>query len=221
MSAARIDSPESREALGELCRNYYEPVLAYLKRVGEDEDAAHDFFQQLLEGRKLENLERERGRFRSYLLGALKHFLSHRRAHQNAKKRGGGAEQFSLNETGAGPPVEDPKTAPPDAWFDQQWAMAMLSRALARVEDACRKAGNETQFQHLSPWLTGEAEHGDQAELAQRAGIPPNTLKSAIHRLRRKFREAVKEEIGRTLADSSNLEDEMEALFAALGGRST
>ncbi|MFT5470420.1 MAG: DNA-directed RNA polymerase specialized sigma24 family protein [Verrucomicrobiales bacterium] len=219
MSAAHGNSTESRDALAELCQNYYDPVLAYLKRVGENEDAAHDFFQQLLEGDRMQKLEREKGRFRSYLLGALKHFLSHRRSHQLAAKRGGGAEQFSLNETGAGVAIEDPGAAPPDIWFDQQWAMAMLSRALTRVETECREAGTETQFQHLSPWLTGEAEHGDQAGLAERTGMPINTLKSVIHRLRRRFRAAVKEEIGRTLADPSRIEDEMEALFAALGGR--
>ena len=222
MSAAQGDSTESREALAELCEHYYEPVLAYLKRAGHDRDGgardlAHGFFEDLLGGRRLSHLERERGRFRSYLLGALKHFLSHQRTYAQAVKRGGQAEQFSLNETGT-EMISEPGTLPPDAWFDQQWALALLSRALAVVEDECRAAGNESQFQLLSPWLTGEAEHGDQAEVGKQIGVPPNTLRSMIHRLRRRFRQAVKDEIARTLVDSANVEEEMGALFAALGG---
>ncbi len=211
--SARGDSVESREALRLLCDNYYEPVLAYLKRTGRDRDVAHDFFSHLLEGNRFEHLEREKGRFRSYLLGALKHFLSHQWARSQAGKRGGAVESISLNETGVEVAGE---TLPPDVWFDQQWALALLGRALARVESECREAGNETQFTHLSPWLTGEAEYGDQAELAGKVGVPPNTLKSIIHRLRRRFRQAVKAEISDTLVDSEDVDTEMAALFSAL-----
>ena len=96
--------------------------------------------------------------------------------------------------------------------------MALLARALASVEAECESEGTGMQFQHLSPWLTGEAEYGDQAALADQAGIPLNTLKSVIHRLRRRFRRAVKAEIARTLADPKDVDTEMTALFAALGG---
>jgi RNA polymerase sigma-70 factor (ECF subfamily) len=226
--SARGDSSESREALSELCEHYYEPVLAYLRRAGENRegearDLAHDFFADLLQGHRLDRLEREKGRFRSYLLGALKHFLSHHRSRQRAQKRGGDAgPSFSLNETGVelreGQALEDMKAMPPDTWFDRQWAVTLLDRALALVESECEAEGNATEFQHLSPWLTGEAEHGDQSALADRIGISPNTLKSTIHRLRRRFRHAVKAEIARTLSDSSDVETEMAALFAALGG---
>lgn len=91
-----------------------------------------------------------------------------------------------MNETGAGEVAGG--SLPPDAWFDQQWVLALLRRALTRVELECRDCGNETQFQHLSPWLTGESEYGDQAELAEKVGVPVNTLKSTIHRLRRRPR---------------------------------
>ncbi|MGY8640948.1 MAG: sigma-70 family RNA polymerase sigma factor [Verrucomicrobiales bacterium] len=173
----------------------------------------------MLEGNRFEHLEREKGRFRSYLLGSLKHFLSHRFARSQAAKRGGNAESYSLNETGAGEVAGG--SLPPDAWFDQQWALALLRlallrRALARVELECRDEGNETQFQHLSPWLTGESEYGDQAELAEKVGVPVNTLKSTIHRLRRRSRKAVKAEISEMLLDSADVENEMTALFAAL-----
>ena len=217
--ASRGSTVESRESLRVLCDHYYEPVFAYLKRTGRDRDVAHDFFAYLLEGNRFEHLEREKGRFRSYLLGSLKHFLSHRFARSQAAKRGGNAESYSLNETGAGEVAGG--SLPPDAWFDQQWALALLRlallrRALARVELECRDEGNETQFQHLSPWLTGESEYGDQAELAEKVGVPVNTLKSTIHRLRRRSRKAVKAEISEMLLDSADVENEMTALFAAL-----
>ena len=225
--SAKGDSTESRNALQNLCEHYYEPVLSYLKRAGYDRDdgardLAHDFFADLLGGQRLELLDREKGRFRSYLLGALKHFLSHQRERERAEKRGGKAKGISLDETGAEfrekASLEDRKTLPPDAWFDQQWAIALLGRALATVEKECREDGRETQFQHLCPWLTGEAEYGDQAALAEKVGLPANTLKSTIHRLRRRFRAAVKAEIAETLTDPEQVENEMSALFAALVG---
>lgn len=216
MSAAAGDSTEAREALTELCQDYYEPVVAYLERSGCGRDVAHDFFEDLLTENRLKLVDRDKGRFRSYLLGALKHFVGHQREKARATKRGGEATHFSLEET---PPVEDANSAPPDVWFDQQWAIALLGRSLQIVEAECRESGAEEHFQHLKPWLTGEAEYGDQAELATRVGVPANTLKSTIHRLRRRFRNAVKAEIERTLVDTANVDAEMEALFAALSDR--
>lgn len=227
MLEARGDSPGARDALAELCEHYYEPVLAYLRRSGEAgetdaRDLAHDFFADLLQGHRLDRLDRERGRFRSYLLGALKHFLSRRRSRLGAEKRGGGAAPVSLNETGfevrEGGALEDGRVLPPDSWFDRHWAVTLLGRALTRLEAECESEGELEQFHHLSPWLTGEAEHGDQSALAEELGVPVNTLKSLVHRMRRRFRAAVKAEIGRTISDSGDLETEMKALFAALGG---
>lgn len=225
--SAKGESEESREALAELCEHYYEPVLAYLRRSGEDHrgearDIAHDFFADLLEGHRLDRLERDQGRFRSYLLGALKHFLSHRRARMAAEKRGGKASSFSLNETGVefreGKALEDDHQLPPDSWFDRQWAVTLLDRALLALEDECRTSGKHAQFELLSPWLTGEAEHGDQAELAEKLGVSPGAVKSLVHRLRRRFRSAVKSEVERTISDRGDLDAEMAALFAVLGG---
>lgn len=225
--AARGDSEEARNALSELCGHYYEPVLAYLRRAGGDHagearDLAHDFFAQLLEGGSLEGLQRGQGHFRSYLLGAVKHFLSHQRVRERARKRGGGLAALSINETGfevrEGGALADDKNLPPDAWFDQQWAVTLLARALETLEEECRSEGQAGLFEALRPWLTGEAAHGEQAALAGRLGLAPGTLKSAIHRLRRRFRHAVKAEIGRTLGDGADPEAEMAALFAALGG---
>lgn len=225
---ARGDSDESRDALRELCEHYYQPVITYLQRAGHprEDDArelAHDFFADLLSGHRLDHLERERGRFRSYLLGALKHFLSHRRARESAAKRGGDRPPaVSLNETGVenreGAGLADPRALPPDECFDRQWAVTVLEHALTSLEEECRQEGKATHFQHLSPWLTGEADHGDQQALATALDLPPNTLKSTISRLRSRFRRAVKNQIALTLIDPADIETEMAALFAALGG---
>lgn len=219
--AARGESTESRSALSDLCECYYEPVVAYLRHAGYDRDGqardlAHGFFGSLLDGPGIARLERGETRFRSYLLGALKHFLAHQWRKQQTLKRGGGKVILSLDDTDTKTPA-DP-ALPPDAWFDQQWAVALIERALDALEAECKAEGNATEFHKLTPWLTGEAEHGDQADLAERAGIPRSTLKSTIHRLRRRFRKAVKAEVERTLAKGGDVEEEMAALFVALGG---
>lgn len=212
-------------ALSDLCENYYEPILAYLRRAGygrggagdEARDLAHGFFASLLEGGGIAGLERGETRFRSYLLGALKHYLAHEKRRRQTLKRGGGKAIVSLDETGATDPEDG--GLPPDGWFDQQWAVALIERAMDALEVQCEADGNATEFRNLTPWLTGEAEHGDQAVLAEKAGIPRSTLKSTIHRLRRRFRKAVVAEVERTLAEGGDIEEEMSALFAALGGR--
>lgn len=225
--AARGESTKARDALAALCEHYYEPILAYLRRAGYDHDGvardlAHDFFADLLKGGRLTHMEREQGRFRSYLLGALKHYLSHHRTRERTQKRGGGVVSVSLNDTQVDEQhrtaFQDTGALPPDAWFDQQWAMAMLARALAKVEAEWHQEGLAEKFQQLRPWLTGDTERGDQANLANQLGIPANTLKSDIHRLRSRFRQAVKTEVGRTLANPQDVDQEMATLFAVLGG---
>ena len=148
----------------------------------------------------MEQLDREKGRFRSYLLGALKHFLSRQRTRDTAQKRGSGAKHVSLSQ------IELPAGLPPDEWFDRQWAMALLAVALKTVENESRASGNEQLFSHLSPWLIGESEHGDQVELAKQTGLSVSGLKSSIHRMRKRFRQAVKAEISRTLENPNDVD---------------
>jgi len=215
---AQGNSTDAREAMGELCGRYYQPVIAYLQRaesLSSDDamEVAHSFFAELLSGDRFAKLEREKGLFRSYLLGALKHFLSRRRQYTEAQKRGGGQVPLSLDD-GVNEVVEHQVGLP----FDQQWAMALLTRALNQVEVECQSNGQQALFDKLSPWLTGEAEYGDQAELARQAGIEVNTLKSSIHRLRKRFRDTVKAEIAATLINENDVDSEMAALFEALRG---
>jgi RNA polymerase sigma-70 factor (ECF subfamily) len=211
--------------MGKLCGAYYEPVLAFLRRDGRNADAArevaHEFFEGLLAGNPFAHLDRGHGKFRSYLLGALKHFLSHRREHAARQRRGGGAEHVPIVEgtdTSPGLVLADESALPPDACFDQRWAIALLDHALSALETECAENARGNQFEKLKPWLTGETTHGDQAALANSLGLTESALKSAVHRLRRRFRQLVKLEVARTLTDSAEVDAEMAELFRALSG---
>lgn len=221
--AAQGPSTAARDALSDLCAAYYAPVVAFLQHSGtpDPRDLAHEFFATLLEGDPLAHARPGHGRFRSYLLGSLRHFLANRHAAAHRLKRGGGAPHASLEETVAGEPalqVADPHGLAPDAAFDRDWALAVVGHALAALRRECEAAGHAARFEHLKPWLTGDAGHGEQADAARALGIEANTLKSEVHRLRLRFRQLVKDEVRSTLADPAALADEMTALFAALRG---
>ncbi|PAW77321.1 MAG: RNA polymerase subunit sigma-24 [Pedosphaera sp. Tous-C6FEB] len=220
---AKAESPEGRRALHELCEAYYEPVAAFLRCQLRDTDVArdlaHDFFATVLEGGAITRADQDRGRFRSYLLGAVKHFLSHHHEAARRLKRGGGAEQISLNDTEAGEArsVADASVLSPDAAFDRQWALTVLARALEALRAECAAEGRAGFFEAVKPWLTGEAAHGDQSALAASCGMNANALKVAVHRLKRRFRAVLKAEVAGTLDDPGAVEDELRSLFAALG----
>ena len=221
---AKEATPEGRRALSELCVAYYEPVVTFLRYELHDRsgdiarDAAHDFFAQVLSGACLFSAVEERGRFRSYLLGAVKHYLSHRREAANRLKRGGGAEMLPLDddEASLAEVIPDTATPSPEALFDRQWALTVVSRAFDALQRECAEEGRSAFFEQVKPWLAGEAAHGDQAALAEACGLNPNALKVAIHRLKRRYRERVRDEIAGTLDDPSLVDSEMRALFAAL-----
>jgi len=217
--AAKADSEDGRKALADLCDAYYEPVVAFLRCELRDADAARDmshaFFAQVLSGGTIGMAERERGRFRSYLLGAVKHFLSHQREAARRMKRGGGVDAASLDDTEA-QQMADPHLPSPDSAFDRQWALTLLSRALGDLQQECTAEGKADVFEKLQPWLTGDAAHGDQLELAAALGMNLNSLKSQIHRLKSRFRALVKEQIAATLNQGGSIDEEMTMLFAAL-----
>ena len=217
--AARGHTEASAEALRDLCAACYEPVLAFLRRARGDEDAARDdahaFFEWMLSRDALAGLDRGRGRFRSYLLGALKHFLARRHEASVRSKRGGGVTHVALDETGAFVPADE-RGMPPDREFDRQWAVHVLRRALARLESEVVAAGNGGDFKEMVAFLTGESTHGAISALAEQRRIPEATLRSQIHRLRRQFRQCVKAEISPTVAESTEVDGEMRRLFEAL-----
>ena len=220
---ARGDSPEAKAALSDLCGAYYAPVFAFIRHNTPDEDAARDrtqeFFTRLLSRQSLGAVDPERGRFRSYLLGAVKHFLADMHERENRLKRGGGQRHESIEpgtDTSPGLQLPDANAPSPDREFDRKWALTVLDRALAALAAEHRAAGKAEQFDALKPWLTGDTENLSQAEAARQLGLNESAVKVAIHRLRRRFRETIKAEIGRTLSDHSQVDEELGQLLAAL-----
>jgi RNA polymerase sigma-70 factor (ECF subfamily) len=220
---ARGKSPEAKEALSELCAAYYAPVSAYIRNHTVDEEAARDltqeFFQRLLARQGIDSVDPNRGRFRSFLLGAVKHFLSDARDFSKRVKRGGGEPMESLDaasDTALAIQVADPNRRSPEREFDRKWALTVLDRALATLAEEHRLAGKTDQFEALKPWLTGDAEGVSQAEAAGALGLNEGAVKVAVHRLRRRFRDVLKVEIGRTLNDPGQIQNELACLVAAL-----
>jgi DNA-directed RNA polymerase specialized sigma24 family protein len=218
---AKADSEDGRRALADLCDAYYEPVVAYLRCELRDADAARDlshaFFAQMLAGGTIHTADRDRGRFRSYLLGAVKHFLSHHRSAAFRQKRGGGAEMVAMDDEAVSA-VPEARLLTPDAAFDRQWALTVLTRALAALKLELAAEGREEFFDRMKPWLMGDVAHGEQVAMAVACGMTPASLKMALHRLKKRFRQSVKVEVTGTLDDPSMVEQEMQSLFAALGG---
>jgi RNA polymerase sigma factor (sigma-70 family) len=217
VSRSRVRAITARAALSELCAAYYAPVVAFLRREGRDEDTArelaHDFFARLLGGGEIEGAQPERGRFRSYLLGALKHFAADQRDRSLAKKRGGGVEH---EEIIAGNEIADAGAESPDAAYDRQWALTVLARAMSCLESEMREEGKGGHFDVLKPWLTGgDADH-PQSAAASELGISEDAVKMAVHRLRKRFRESVKAETAQTVSGPESVREELAALMAAL-----
>lgn len=217
---AKADSDDGRRALADLCDAYYEPVVAYLRGVFRDADKAremsHAFFAEMLGGGTINTAERERGRFRSYLLGAVKHFVGHQRQAAGRMKRGGGMEVVSLDDEEA-VEVPDVRCLSPDAEFDRQWAMTVITRGMESLRAECMSEGRGAFLDAVSGILNGHASHGDQTAMAASCGMSFDAFRMAVSRLKKRLRQCVKSEVAGTLEDPAAVQDEMETLFAALG----
>lgn len=224
---AKGDSPEARAALAELCEAYYNAVLAFLRkeRRSHDEarDLAQDFFARILSGSGFAGADQNRGRFRSYLLGALKHFLGEAHARAHRQKRGGGCAPESLDaihetESGDGARLQLPdiNAIQPDANFDREWALEVMRRALSALEAELTAKGKRGEFEILKSSLAGEGVALPVAEAARRLSMSEGALKVAMHRLRKRFGELVRSEITETLRDPAQAEEELHHLVAAL-----
>jgi RNA polymerase sigma-70 factor (ECF subfamily) len=221
--ASRGDSADAQQALSDLCGVYYGSVVAFLRREGRSEDAArelaHEFFARVLQGHSLGAVDPKRGRFRSYLLGALKHFLANRRAHDAREKRGGGIIHESLGsetDTAIGSVIADLSGILPERDFDREWALSVLRRALAALQRECQQNNSTREFEVLKPWLTGENAGRSHADAAGALGMTDGAVRVAIHRLRRRFRSLTKAEIARTVNDPEEIADELRHLIEVL-----
>lgn len=211
---SRGEGEEAKAALSDLCSTYYAPVVAFLRREGRNEDEAreqaHAFFESILTS-GLGKPDPERGRFRSYLLGSLKHFIVKQRVSASAAKRGGGLEHIPLtgeNDTAPGHPV--PGVSDGTLAFDREWALALIARALSALEE--ENFGRPALFATLKPWL-GAGTTGSQASAAVRLGMSQTAVKVAIHRLRVRFRELIRAEIAATVATEDDVADELRHLI--------
>jgi RNA polymerase sigma-70 factor (ECF subfamily) len=217
--------------LADLCEAYYEPVFRFLRREGRDEDAARElsqeFFARVLGGSGFVGADRNRGRFRSFLLGAVKHFLADQRDRAGRQKRGGGLSLEPLDaptagvesDTAPGMQVPDPEACRDDAWFDRQWALALMNRALATLEREMSSQGRQRHFETLKPWLAGETDAAMLANAARHLGMNEGAVKVAAHRLRKRFREVLRAEIRQTLEAGGDVEAELRYLVEALAHR--
>ncbi len=223
---ARGRTPEAKAALSDLCAAYYAPVFAFIRWHAHDEEATREltqeFFARLLAHESLGEVDPRRGRFRSYLLGAVKHFLADAHDHAHRFKRSPVQPVESIDvgtDTSPGVQLRDPRALSPDREFDRKWALTLLDRALAELAEEHKAAGNYDQFETLKPWLTGDAEDLSQADAAKALKMNEGALKVAIHRLRRRFRELVKAELAHTLHHPSQIADEFSCLVSALSGK--
>lgn len=221
---AKERTHDGMDALRDLCAAYYAPVIAFLRRQGHDVDAArelaHEFFAGVLEGDAIGGADRVQGRFRSYLLGAVKHFLAHRWESEQRQRRGGGEKPLSIEADADSPSLKIPDDArlSPEAVFDRQWAVTVLARAMEALHMECEAGGRGALFEKVQPWLIGESAYGAQGAVAEALGMNANALKVAVHRLKQRYRRLIKAEIAATLQDETVVEEEMRALFLALGG---
>jgi RNA polymerase sigma factor (sigma-70 family) len=219
-AADEPDSATARGALETLCRAYWKPLYVYARRQGygdaDAQDLVQGFFARILARRDLKAVRRERGRFRSYLLGALKHFLVNEWKRSTAQKRGGTDTVVSLDAAhDAGATISD-GTRSPDQQFDRQWALALLTRVLEdlRVEHAAE--GREAQFRCLRGFLTGDDTTRSQAEIAADLGISEPAVKQAVFRLRQRYQKRLREEVAQTVATFGDVDQELRHLVAAL-----
>ena len=216
--AARGGDHTAVDALGTLFMTYRLPLYRYARRMGKAKEDAEDlvqgFFAHLLEQNGLRLADRDRGRFRTFLLGCLKHHMANEWQSAHRLKRGGFATHLSINwedaETGLCLEPEDHRS--PDKLYDREWAVALLDKVLDDLE----KNENELDFTRWKPFLGMNSARIPYAQIASEFGMSEGAARVAVHRLRKRYRQRLREEIGRTLADSRFVEEEMGSLFSAL-----
>ncbi len=220
---ARAGADEAaRDAMTELVEAYYSPLYAFARRRGHDADEAGDlvqgFFVRMLETDGFGGARRERGRFRSYLLGAFKHFLGHERERSLAAKRGGGVAALSLDlvdaESFYDPAAVDEMT--PERVFERRWALTLLDLVLGRLRQEWDAAGRGAAFERLKGFLTGDGADAPQRDLARELDMSEGALRVAVHRLPRRFGKLLRAEVAATVERPEEVEDELRYLLAAL-----
>jgi len=221
-AASDTDSPQADAALAELCRTYWYPLYAFVRRKGHSPHDAQDltqaFFARLLEKNYVAQADRERGRFRTYLLAALSHFLADEWDKTRRLKRGGGREIISFDSASA---EERYRLEPIDQLdaarlYERRWVTTLFDKVLARLEQEFRDSRKGDLFDGLKSSLLAEDSGSSYAQLGARLGLKEDAIKQAVHRMRRRYRELFREEIAQTVAGPGEVEDELKHLFAVL-----
>jgi RNA polymerase sigma-70 factor (ECF subfamily) len=224
LRAGDTQAPQSGEALELLCRNYWYPLYVYVRCRGHGPDEARDltqeFFARLLEKKWLREADPNRGRFRTFLLAAMMHFLANEWRRTQTMKRGGGREVIALDALEAEErfALEPRDTSTPDALYDRRWALTLIARAQDRLRDEMTTAGEGERFALLEPTLGGERTSEGYQELAERLKVSQNTVKSWVLRLRRRSRALLLDEIAQTIGEGQDPEVELQELLGALRG---
>jgi RNA polymerase sigma factor (sigma-70 family) len=224
LAAGWADSSEAMQALEKLCRTYWYPLYAYLRRRGYREHDAQDltqgFFAHLLQGQAFHTAAPGRGKFRSYLLASLNHFLADERDRQQAQKRGGGQQIVSFDTERAEERyrLETGTQVTPEELFERQWAITLTDQALGRLEQEFTGSGKGNLFEHLHPFLVEGACASTYAQVAAQLGMTEEAVKKAVQRLRIRYQQLIRLEIAHTVVQASEIEEELRDLRSALGG---
>lgn len=221
LAAGKRSTLQSDLALEALCRAYWFPLYAYVRRRGYGKEDAEDltqaFFARFLAKNYLKDLSAERGRFRAFLLASLKHFLINEWDKSQRQKRGSGETPLSLDWQTADTRFQVVATnePSPDQAFDREWALALLAKVIERLQKECEADGKAKLFEQLKIFLAADKVGTAQAEVAKALDMEEGAVRVAIHRLRKRYRQLLRDEIARTLADAANVNEEMRALFGA------
>jgi len=222
IATAGRDSSGAADALSALCTAYWMPVYAFIRRKRysreESEDLSQAFFARVLEHGTLLEARRERGRFRSFLLASVTHFLANEWDRSQTRKRGGDYTTLSFDfESGEEAYHREPyHELTPEALFARQWATALLARVLGGLSDEYARRGRGAQFERLKGFLTGDQDRGEYGQVAEELGMSDAAVRTAVHRLRHRYGELLREEIAATVVDAEEVDDEIRFLLAAL-----
>jgi RNA polymerase sigma-70 factor (ECF subfamily) len=223
LSARNEESPRCAEALETLCRTYWYPLYAYVRRLGhppaDAQDLTQEFFARLLQKHYLQSVDHEKGKFRTFLLVALQRFLANEWDRQHAQKRGGFAPVVPIDQELAESrfATELGHTLQPDVLFERQWAMTLLERTMARLQEEYVATGRAKLFEHLQSCLAKDESASPYAEIAARLNLTEAAVKMAVHRLRARYREILRAEIADTVTSPEEVEEEIRHLFSAFG----
>jgi RNA polymerase sigma factor (sigma-70 family) len=221
LAAREEHTPHAAEALENLCQTYWYPLYAFVRREGKNAEDAQDltqeFFGRLLDKNYLAQVEHRKGKFRSFLLAALRHFLADQRDRARAVKRGAGAHCLSLDaQTAEGRYRFEPvDRMDAEKIYERRWAMTLLEQALTRLRDENDAAGKTELFERLRDFVAGESDVSC-GEAAAQLGLTESALKSALHRLRQRYRELVRAEVAHTVADPAEIDTEIRYLIVVL-----